>query len=136
MDCVICKLVKGELDHNKVYGDDEIFAFLDIRPNNPGHTLICPKKHYQDLLDMPDELLSKLILVSKKLSKAIVDGVKADGFNIIQNNKAAAGQVVMHYHMHIVPRFPNDGFKHWQGKSTTPEELNKVKEKIVSFLKE
>ena len=133
-DCLFCKIVKGEIPCAKVYEDDDIMAFLDIAPVNKGHTLVIPKKHYVDFLDMPDDIVQKLFTATKKITKAVVEGVKADGFNFGMNNKKAGGQLVMHAHLHIMPRFNDDGLKLWEGHPYNEGDMDKVKEDIVKAL--
>lgn len=130
-DCIFCKIVKGEIPSDKIYEDDNFFAFLDVTPNNPGHTLIIPKKHYENLYELPDETLSEIAPLIKKLAVAVKYGANADGINIIMNNDSAAGQIVPHAHFHIIPRFADDGLRHWPGKSyASKEETAKIAEKI------
>lgn len=130
-DCVFCKIAKGEIPADKIYEDDKFFAFLDINPNNPGHTLIIPKAHYKNLYELPDEVLSEIAPLIKKLAIAVKKSVNADGINIIMNNDRAAGQIVSHAHFHIIPRFADDGLRHWLGKPySNKEESAKVAEKI------
>lgn len=133
-ECIFCKIIKGEIPCTKIFEDDKILAFLDIAPTNKGHTLIIPKEHYENLLDIPDDLLAAVAKTAKKLGKAVQQGVNADGFNIGQNNGKAAGQIVMHFHLHIIPRFDNDGLIPWPQKSYEEGEAEKVAEKIVKFL--
>jgi len=114
-DCLFCKIIKGEIPSAKVYEDEHSFAFLNIRPINPGHTLLVPKKHFANLYEMPDEILANLAPVIKKLGIAVKKAVGADGINIGMNNDPAAGQLVFHAHIHIMPRFKNDGHEHWHG---------------------
>ena len=109
MDCIFCKLVKGEIPSTKVYEDDQDLAFLDINPANKGHTLVIPKRHYGDLEEIPADELASLMQVVQKVGKAMKSAVQADGFNIVQNNGRAAGQVVDHLHFHVIPRFASDG---------------------------
>ena len=116
-DCIFCKLVKGEIPSAKVYEDKDVLAFLDIGPVNKGHTLVIPKKHYETIWEIPDKTLEVLITKSKTISKAIEKALKADGVNIMISNRKAAGQLVPHAHIHIIPRHEGDGFKYWaQGK--------------------
>ena len=133
-DCLFCKIIKGEIPCNKIYENDKVFAFLDIAPVNKGHALVIPKEHHKDLLDMPDDILAEVAIISKKVAKAVIEATNADGFNIGKNNGKAAGQVIFHSHMHIIPRFENDGFKHWpQGKYEEGEAekiLESIKEKL------
>lgn len=133
-DCIFCKIIAGKVPAHKVYENDKIFAFLDISPVNPGHTLVVPRAHHTDLLETPDDVLSDMITRTKKIAAAIVKAVKADGFNIGVNTKPAAGQAVFHTHLHIIPRFSGDGLKHWPHKKLTPEEMQKVTEQIKAQL--
>jgi|TARA_B100001971_G_C18217064_1_gene554583 histidine triad (HIT) family protein len=134
-DCVFCKIIKGDIPSTKLYEDENILAFLDIMPANKGHTLVIPKKHYETLTDVPVDELEKLTKELQKITVAVVKATNAEGFNVVMNNKEVAGQVVPHAHFHIVPRFPNDGmaFK-WPTKKYEDGEVDKFKEKIISFL--
>ena len=134
-DCVFCKIIQGDIPADKVYENDKIIAFLDIQPINKGHTLIVPKKHFADFLDTPEDVLCEMMTSAKKIAAAAVKAVDADGFNIGINTKPAAGQIVMHMHLHVMPRFNNDGLKHWPGKTLTKEEFTKIRDQIARFLK-
>lgn len=129
-DCIFCKIVAGEIPSHKVYEDNETLAFLDIMPNNHGHTLVIPKKHYQNFEEIPDELLSKVILTSKKVGKAIKDGLGVGGYNVCENNDPVAGQIVPHLHFHVIPRVEGDGFKAWPQAPYPEGEDKKILEKI------
>lgn len=83
-------------------------AFLDVNPNNPGHTLVIPKEPYKDIFEIPDEISGKMLTFVKKLAKAVKNAVGADGIKLTMNNGAAAGQEVFHAHIHISPRFDGD----------------------------
>ena len=134
-ECVFCKIVKGEIPADKIYEDNNFFAFLDINPNNPGHTLVIPKKHYENIYNLPDEILKNIAPLIKKIAIAVKNGVNADGINIIMNNDGAAGQIVPHAHFHVIPRFASDGLRHWPGKSySNKEEVVKTAEKIKKEL--
>lgn len=134
-DCVFCKIVKGELSSYKIYEDDKFFAFLDINPINFGHSLLVPKKHYKNLYDLPDETLKEIAPLIKKIAIAIKKSLNTDGINIVMNNDGAAGQIVPHAHFHIIPRFADDGLRHWRGKSyTSKEETVKIAERIKKSL--
>lgn len=111
MDCIFCDIIEGKSSAEVIYEDDKIISFLDIRPVNFGHALVIPKKHYKDFVSVPEGELSCLIRGTKILSKAIMDSLMPDGFNIVVNNGSAAGQSVFHFHFHIIPRFFNDDFK-------------------------
>lgn len=130
-DCIFCKIVKGEISADKVYEDENFLAFLDITPVNPGHILLIPKNHYQNIYEIPDKTMMVVGPVIKKLSLAVKRGVDAEGVNLGMNNEQAAGQLVMHAHFHIMPRFFNDGHMLWHGTQyTSPEEAKQAAEKI------
>lgn len=112
-DCLFCKIAAEEIPCTKVYEDDTVLAFLDIHPVNIGHTLVIPKIHHVNLYDASDETLAHMMPVIKKLSIAVKGALNADGINIEMNNEAGAGQLIFHTHIHIIPRFSDDGLKHW-----------------------
>jgi len=129
--CVFCRIAKGEVPCAKIYEDDEILAFLDISPISSGHTLVIPKGHYETLLDTPDALASKLMSALSRVGKAVMTATEADGFNCLQNNFAASGQMVFHSHWHIIPRFEGDGLKQWpHNKSVDAASMQAVAESI------
>ena len=133
--CVFCKIVKNEIPTDKIYEDEKFFAFLDINPVNPGHILVVPKNHYENIYSLPDEILCDIGSVIKKIAVAVKKSVNADGINIIMNNNGAAGQIVPHAHFHIIPRFADDGLRHWPGKPySNKEEAAKIAEKIKKEL--
>lgn len=135
-DCVFCKIAKGEIPCDKVYEDADTFAFLDINPINPGHTLVIPKKHFNNILDTPPEIFSKVMLIVQKLSKPIMKITKAEGLGIGINNGKAAGQVVNHLHVHIMPRFDNDGYKSWERtKPISKQDTEGLSQRISEQLK-
>lgn len=135
-DCLFCKIIQGDIPARKVYEDDNVLAFLDIRPVHPGHTLLLPKRHARNILDMADAdagvLFSKLPLIAR----AVKEAVSAGGINIGMNNEAPAGQLVFHAHIHIIPRFENDGLVHWPSSpyANTDEEIA-IAEKIIARLR-
>jgi histidine triad (HIT) family protein len=133
-DCIFCKIARKEIPADIVYENSKVIAFLNISPMHAGHTLIIPKQHYVNMLDTPENVLCEIISAAKKIAAAVVKATKADGFNIGMNNFEAAGQFVMHTHLHVMPRFRKDGFKHWEGKEAPKEELKSVQAKIVKFL--
>ena len=131
-NCIFCKLASGEIPTTKVYEDELCIASLDINPAAPGHTLIIPKAHHQDLTDNMDEtLLGHLFSVAAIIGRRGKERLNADGFNVIQNNGTAAGQSVMHFHVHVIPRYENDGiFEFWKPTSPDAKELAVVAEKL------
>lgn len=134
-DCIFCKIIAGDILANKIYEDNDWVAFLDINPVNLGHTLLLPKTHHRNLFDLPTELLTTLGQVLQKIAQAIKEGTGADGLNIGWNNEPAAGQIVFHSHVHLIPRFDGDGFAHWHGKGgETKEDFIETQKKIISAL--
>jgi histidine triad (HIT) family protein len=129
-DCIFCKIIAGEIPADKVYEDEKTLAFLDIAPVNPGHTLLIPKEHYENLYELPDEVLSGMAPILKKIAIAVKQGMKADGLNTTMHNGKAAGQVVSHAHFHIIPRISGDGLPLWPQKSYAEGEAKEVAEKI------
>jgi histidine triad (HIT) family protein len=134
-DCIFCKMEKEEVPCSIVADTGKIFAILDIHPIGKGHVLVIPKDHYETLLDMPENVLKDMIVAAKKIGKAQRKALKADGFNLRMNNFSAAGQEVMHAHLHVVPRFEgDDAVKSWKGKSYDEGEIDSVREKLATFL--
>ncbi len=133
-DCIFCKIIAGKIPSMKVYENDKIFAFLDISPVNPGHTLVVPREHHADLLETPDDVLSDMITRTKKIAAAVMKAVNADGFNVGINTKPAAGQAVFHTHLHIMPRFRDDGLRPWPHKKLSDEEMKQVQDAIKANL--
>ncbi len=134
-ETVFAKIIRREIPSEIVYEDELVLGFLDIHPVNFGHTLLIPKKHYQNIYELPDSILGHFFTVVKKLSTAIKKAVQADGINVVMNNEPAAGQVVFHAHVHIIPRFNNDGFKHWKGpRKYEPDEALETMQKIRDVL--
>jgi len=133
-DCIFCKIVAEEIPSNKLFENDKLIAFLDIKPINPGHTLVVSKAHTVNLLDTHDEVLKDMIVTTKKLAKVIQETVSAEGFNILINNNKIAGQAVPHIHFHIIPRFKKDGRKLWSGAEYSPGEAEKIESRIKELL--
>jgi histidine triad (HIT) family protein len=134
-NCIFCKIIKGKIPAEKIYENDYVMGFLDISPVNKGHALIIPKKHSETILDTDEETLKEVMIITKKLSAAIMKAIKADGFEVCINNKKAAGQLVPHLHMHIMPRFNNDGLRFdWPTKKYSDEEMKKIAESIKKAL--
>lgn len=133
--CLFCKIIAKDLPSAKIYEDEHCYAFLDLHPINIGHTLLVPKAHSANLYEMNDETLAVLAPVIKKVAIAIKNALNADGINIEMNNDPIAGQIVFHSHIHIIPRFSGDGFKHWHGARDYHEgEMGEVAKKISSAI--
>jgi len=135
MDCIFCKIIKGEIPSTKVYEDENIISFLDIAPANKGHCLVMPKEHYETLIDAPEEILNYTLKVGKKIARAMSSSLGNDGFNVLINNNKSAGQLVPHMHIHVIPRFKGDGVRlDWTPKKYKDKEINDFAEKIKKFL--
>jgi len=134
-DCIFCQIVAGEIPATKVYEDDDVLAFLDIRPVSKGHTLVMPKAHFSDIFDAPPELLARIAQRIPLIAKAVQKAVDAEGLNIYQNNAAAAGQVVLHLHYHIIPRHAKDGaLAPWSHVNYDEGEAQRTAERIAEHL--
>ncbi|MEY4723063.1 MAG: hypothetical protein RLZZ324_576 [Candidatus Parcubacteria bacterium] len=133
-DCLFCKIVSGQIPSLKVYEDADVFAFLDIAPVNAGHTLVVPKAHHVSLEEMPVEDAARLFAAVRRLAPGIRAAVGAPAFNIGVNTGKEAGQIVMHAHVHVMPRFADDGLTHWPKKHFTEEEMRGFAGKIAQEL--
>jgi histidine triad (HIT) family protein len=127
--CTFCKIVRKEAPASIVYEDEEVIAFMSIRPINVGHTLVVPKKHYENIYEISEEETAYLYKVVKKLSHAVKQAVDAEGIRIVQNNGEAAGQVIFHMHVHIIPMNKNHSWLH-HAEPRTAEALENDAERI------
>ena len=110
--CIFCKIVAGELPGEVLYEDEHVIAFMDIMPVTKGHVLLIPKTHRENVYDLTSDEASHLFAVAPKIANAIKDTFKPAGMNLVQNNGAAAGQAVFHFHLHFVPRYDEtDGYR-------------------------
>ncbi len=135
-NCLFCRIVAGEIPSTRVYEDADTLAFMDIGPIIKGHTLVIPKKHYDPITQTPEDVLAKVMVVVRKIAQAQVNGLKADGVNVLNANGEAAGQQVPHIHFHVVPRFKTDGH-HWNWaakKYDSLDEMKKMAEEIRKAL--
>jgi histidine triad (HIT) family protein len=136
-ECIFCRIVKGEIPCFKVYEDERVLAFEDINPISDGHTLLIPKKHAENLWEIPEEDLSAIHLASKKVAHAIRAALKPTGVAALQLNGKGANQLVMHYHLHLVPRMPGTPelpVTNWELKPGQMEVIRKTAEKIAAAL--
>lgn len=129
--CVFCKIANHEIPSNAVYEDNQVLAFLDINPVTKGHTLIIPKKHYDNFLDCDSETVKHIHTIAKQLTLHYQLVLKPNGFNLLSNMNGAAGQSVFHVHFHLIPRYDeNDGlvllFNHDDSVQYTKAELNQL----------
>ncbi|MBQ3891137.1 MAG: HIT family protein [Lachnospiraceae bacterium] len=130
-DCIFCKLANGVFPTNSIYEDECVKVILDAGPATKGHALVIPKEHYQDIFDIEDTTLANAMKVAKKVAARMQDVLNCDGVNIVQNNKEAAGQTVPHFHIHVIPRYKNDGQNIlWDPKEPDENEQKALCEKL------
>lgn len=126
-DCIFCKIIRGEIPSMQIYEDEYCVATMDISPATPGHVLILPKEHYKDLTEVDEFLAGKMLMAAKLIGERQVKKLGANGFNIVQNNGRAAGQTVMHFHIHVIPRYAGGTqIVAWEPTSPTTEQLVEI----------
>ena len=131
-DCIFCKLANGEFPTNSIYEDDKFNVILDLAPATKGHALILPKEHYANLYELPEEVAMNVMKLAKKMVQLMTDKLGCDGFNLVQNNGEVAGQTVFHFHMHLIPRYKNDGeILKYNVQSFSQDELAEIKKQII-----
>ena len=131
---VFAKILRGELPAYKVYEDEKAFAFLDIMPRAPGHTLVIPKNGARNILDIDPDDLAHVAKVAQKIAKAAVKVFGADGITVQQFNESAGGQVVFHLHMHVIPRKEGAAMKPPASEREKPEVLAEQAKKLAAAL--
>ena len=139
-ECIFCQIIRKEAPANIVYEDEHVVAFLSNRPVNEGHTLVVPKKHYENIYEIPEEEAAYMFKIAKRVAVAVRDAVAAEGIRIVQNNGWAAGQVIFHLHVHVIPMKLQEGFTHGKAyrdfsNPRMQEELEKDAQKIRKQLK-
>ena len=131
-NCIFCKIAAGEIPSKTLYEDEKFRVILDLGPATRGHALVIPKEHYADLYEIPEETAGEAMKVAKKMAAVMTEKLKADGFNIVQNNGEVSGQSVFHFHIHLIPRYENDGQKiGWVPGNPSGEELEEIRKTIV-----
>lgn len=132
-NCIFCKIANGQIPSKTIYEDGEFRVILDLGPATKGHALILPKDHYANLYELPDEKAASVIKLAKKMATKMTSALSCDGFNLVQNNGEAAGQTVFHFHMHLIPRYLNDGQKiNWVPGKPSDDELAAIAETITN----
>ena len=135
MDCIFCKIRDGEIPSVTIYDDERTFAIMDINPLNDGHLLVIPKAHAAMVYDITEEDLAGAAVVAKRIASAVRKALRPDGLNIVQANGAAAFQSVAHLHLHLIPRWINDGKGFdWKLVRGEPERIRAIGEKIRAAL--
>jgi histidine triad (HIT) family protein len=131
-NCVFCRIISGEIPSLRVYEDEECIAALDINPASPGHTLIIPKVHRKDLTELNAEEIEHCFSVAKLLGERQLARLGADGFNLVQNNGPAAGQTVLHFHIHVIPRYAGGPqIAAWKQTEPDPGILREIAERLL-----
>jgi len=127
-NCIFCKIANGEIPSRTLYEDERFRVILDLGPAAKGHALILPKEHFDNLYELPDDWCSDVMKLAKKMAAQMTEKLHCDGFNLVQNNGTAAGQTVFHFHMHLIPRYDNDGQNiNWTPGNPAAEELDAVR---------
>ena len=123
-DCIFCKIANGEIPSSTVYENSDFKVILDVAPAAKGHCLIIPKEHFQNIFDIDADTAAKLFSLATEVARALKQELQCDGLNIVQNNGAAAGQTVNHFHLHLIPRFEGDDVSiGWVPKQSDGQEL-------------
>lgn len=136
-NCIFCKIVNGEIPSATLYEDDLFQVIFDISPANPGHALILPKNHYDNLFDLGEEESRHLLETAKKVAVALKEEFAYEGLNLLQNNGELAGQTEFHFHLHLIPRYPKDNQKvkiKYEPLESDADELQKHAKSIAARL--
>jgi histidine triad (HIT) family protein len=136
-NCIFCKIANGDIPSAAIYEDDDFKVILDKFPSAPGHALILPKKHADNIFELDADSTAKIFPLAQKVARAIQKSLNPDGINILQNNGEAAGQSVMHLHVHIIPRFKEDGIRiGWQPQEVADEKAAEFSRLIAKAMAE
>lgn len=135
-DCIFCRIAAGEIPAVKIYEDELVFAFLDIGPINFGHALVIPKEHHESVSTVPEATAGRMMKIGSRIGIALKRALDYDGYNLHLADGAAAGQVVMHAHLHVVPRGVEDGFRwNWRQLQYAEGEARSVADRILAKFK-
>jgi len=135
-NCIFCKIANKEIPCYKIYEDDLVLAFLDINPVVSGHVLVIPKKHFENIFEIDEEYLERIIVVARQISVKMKESLGVEGVNLYQANGSMAGQTVFHFHLHVLPRISGDeiDFVKWMGKiakKPEKEEFEETRDKLA-----
>jgi len=131
-NCIFCKIANGEIPSKTLYEDEDFRVILDLGPATKGHALILPKEHAANLYELPDVSAAKVMVLAKKMAIRMRERLHCTGFNVIQNNGEVAGQTVFHFHIHLIPRYDEDGqVIGWKPGKPSQEELEAIKEELA-----
>ena len=132
-NCIFCKIANGDIPSKTLYEDDECRVILDLGPATKGHALILPKNHYANLFELPENEAEHVMVIAKRMAAKMMEKLRCDGFNLVQNNGETAGQTVFHFHMHLIPRYKdmdNSNMISWVPGSMDGEEAKELCEKL------
>ncbi len=135
--CVFCAILKGDLPANYVYRDDVVVSIMDINPVTPGHLLVLPREHRPDLVDLNDEIAARMMNVARQMAAGLrASDESVRGINLYLADGPDAGQEVAHAHIHVVPRYANDGFglRVSRGETPTRDDLAATAARITAVL--
>ena len=131
-DCIFCKIINGKIPSATVFENDEFKVILDRFPSGEGHVLIIPKNHVANIFEIDEEQAGRLFALAVKVSKVMKEVFGFENMNVLQNNGAVAGQSVFHFHMHLIPRYENDGINiKWNPTEPTDDEIEAVRKKLA-----
>ena len=134
-DCIFCKIIRGEIPSFKLYEDDLTYAFMDINPLNDGHALVIPKYHAENIYATPDEWFGPTMSTVRRIASAVNKVVRPEGLNLLQANGPGAKQSVFHFHMHVIPRYADDGAgMNWEMKHGDMDAIGELAEQIVAAI--
>ncbi len=130
--CVFCNIINGDISSFKIYENDYVLCFLDINASTKGHTLIVPKKHFENIFDVDEKYLEEITKAVKHVSLLLKEKLNVSSVNILNNSGTLAGQTVMHFHIHVIPRYENDGLV-LEPKQTEPnfDLLKDIQEQLI-----
>lgn len=136
-NCIFCKIAAGEIPSATIYEDEKYRVILDLGPATRGHALILPKKHFKDVTELDQDTASGILPLASKIGNAMKEALSCDGFNLVQNNGEAAGQTVLHFHMHVIPRYAGaEKILCWTPGTTDSNTLSETALEIASKLNE
>ncbi len=131
-DCIFCRIANGEIPSKTLYEDSEFRVILDLGPAAKGHALILPKEHAENLYDLPEGTAAAAMVLAQRMARIMQKKLRCDGLNLVQNNGEAAGQTVHHFHLHLIPRYIDDGQSiNWKPGKPTQEELEAIRKLIA-----
>jgi len=140
-DCIFCRIVRKESESSTIYEDEKVLALMDIKPFKSGHVLVIPKGHFENIYDIPEDVIAQLYIIVKRIAIVIKKSIKPEGISIIQSNEIAGSQGIFHFHTHVIPRYYGDRINQvgviWESdRMLTKKELEPVAEKIRKNMKD